>query len=59
MHDESTIFHALSDATRRAIIERLAQRPQPVARLAEPFAISAPAISTVTGRLGLPIWLPC
>lgn len=36
---------ALSDATRRAILTRLAQGEATVNELAEPFAISQPAIS--------------
>ena len=38
-------FSALSDATRRAILARLAQGEATVSELAEPFAISQPAIS--------------
>ena len=38
-------FHALSDATRRAILARLARGDATVNELAEPFAISLPAIS--------------
>ncbi|NQV72814.1 winged helix-turn-helix transcriptional regulator [bacterium] len=38
-------FGALSDATRRAILLRLAEGPASVGSLAEPFAISRPAIS--------------
>jgi DNA-binding transcriptional ArsR family regulator len=41
----SATFAALSDPTRRAILARLAQGPATVGELAEPFAISAPAIS--------------
>ncbi|MBB5832661.1 ArsR/SmtB family transcription factor [Brachybacterium aquaticum] len=41
----SRVFHALADPTRRAIIERLAEGPVPAGQLAEPFAISRPAIS--------------
>jgi DNA-binding transcriptional ArsR family regulator len=41
----SLVFHALADPTRRAIIERLAQGPARVGDLADPFAISRPAIS--------------
>lgn len=39
------IFSALSDPTRRAIIARLAQGEASVGELAEPFAMSPPAIS--------------
>jgi DNA-binding transcriptional ArsR family regulator len=38
-------FLALADPTRRAILARLAQGDASVAELAEPFAISQPAIS--------------
>ncbi len=42
----STIFDALSDPTRLAIVERLlADGEQPAGALAEPFAVSKPAIS--------------
>jgi len=41
----STTFAALSDPTRRAILARLAEGPATVGELAEPFTISAPAIS--------------
>lgn len=40
-----TAFFALSDATRRAILARLAQGEATVMELAEPFAMSQPAIS--------------
>jgi DNA-binding transcriptional ArsR family regulator len=36
---------ALGDATRRAILDRLFENPQPVGKLAEDFPISRPAIS--------------
>jgi DNA-binding transcriptional ArsR family regulator len=38
-------FAALADPTRRAILARLAQGEASVAELAEPFAMSQPAIS--------------
>lgn len=41
----STTFAALSDPTRRAILARLAEGPATVGELAEPFTISAPAVS--------------
>jgi len=41
----STIFAALADPTRRAILERLAEGEATVNELAEPFDISLPAIS--------------
>ena len=40
----NTTFAALADPTRRAIIARLASGEASVAELAEPFAISQPAI---------------
>lgn len=43
--DTSAIFQALADPTRRTMIERLSSGPMPVSRLAEPFPISAPAVS--------------
>jgi DNA-binding transcriptional ArsR family regulator len=49
-------FAALADPTRRAIIARLASGEASVAELAEPFAISQPAISKhlkVLERAGL------
>ncbi len=39
------IFDALADATRRAILVRLAQGEATVGVLSRPFAVSAPAIS--------------
>ncbi|MDD9904247.1 MAG: metalloregulator ArsR/SmtB family transcription factor [Rhodospirillaceae bacterium] len=41
----SAAFGALADPTRRAILERLSDGETAVGDLAEPFAISAPAIS--------------
>ncbi len=41
----SLTFAALADPTRRAMLERLGQGPATVKELAEPFAISLPAIS--------------
>jgi DNA-binding transcriptional ArsR family regulator len=41
----SAAFSALADPTRRAILARLAQGHTHVGDLAQPFAISAPAIS--------------
>ena len=41
----STIFAALADPTRRAILGRLADGDATVTELAEPFSISLPAIS--------------
>ena len=50
------VFFALSDPTRRAIVDRLAQGPSTIGELAEPFSISAPAITKhvkVLERAGL------
>ena len=41
----TTIFLALADPTRRAILERLAQGEASGTELARPFSISVPAIS--------------
>lgn len=41
----SIVFSALADPTRRAILARLAAGETTVKELAEPFAMSAPAIS--------------
>jgi DNA-binding transcriptional ArsR family regulator len=38
------IFHALGDATRRAMMERLGQGPMSVSLLAEPFEMSLAAV---------------
>ena len=39
------VFHALGDRTRRAVLARLAQTPAMITELAEPFAMSLPAVS--------------
>ena len=41
----SAVFAALADPTRRAILTRLSTGDASVAELAEPFAISQPAVS--------------
>lgn len=54
MLDEA--FSALSDPTRRAIVERLARGPRRVTELAEPFEMSLAAVSKhiqVLERAGL------
>jgi DNA-binding transcriptional ArsR family regulator len=38
-------FTALADPTRRAIFERLAERPSPVRELADELPVSRPAVS--------------
>jgi DNA-binding transcriptional ArsR family regulator len=64
----SATFAALADPTRRAILERLAEGETTVKELAEPFAMSLPAISKhlkVLQRAGLieqgrqAQWRPC
>jgi len=55
-HRLDTTFAALADPTRRAILARLASGEASVAELAEPFAMSQPAISKhlkVLERAGL------
>jgi DNA-binding transcriptional ArsR family regulator len=50
------LFRALGDRTRRKLIARLAEQPATVSELAEPFAMSLPAISRhlrVLERAGL------
>jgi len=52
----SLVFQALADPTRRAILSRLHAGPTTVGELAEPFAMSRPAISQhlkVLERAGL------
>lgn len=52
----SLIFAALADPTRRNILTKLSQGPATVSEIAEPFEISAPAISQhlkVLERAGL------
>ncbi len=64
----SATFSALADPTRRAILARLASGEASVSELAEPFAISMPAVSKhlkVLERAGLIArgrdaqWRPC
>lgn len=42
--DVDRVFHALGDATRRAIVDMLSERPQTVSRLAEPLGITLTAV---------------
>jgi len=42
--DLSSLFHALADPTRRAILTRLAQGPAPVSELAEPSGLRLPTV---------------
>jgi DNA-binding transcriptional ArsR family regulator len=39
------VFHALSDPSRRAMVERLSRGPASVSQLAEPFAMSLAAVA--------------
>jgi DNA-binding transcriptional ArsR family regulator len=64
----SATFSALADPTRRAILARLALGERSVTELAEPFAMSMPAVSKhlkVLERAGLIVrgreaqWRPC
>lgn len=64
----STTFAALADPTRRAILARLTEGEATVTELADPFAISLPAVSRhlkVLERAGLITrsreaqWRPC
>ena len=64
----SLTFAALADPTRRAILARLSQGESSVKELAEPFAVSLPAVSKhlkVLERAGLITrgkeaqWRPC
>jgi DNA-binding transcriptional ArsR family regulator len=43
--DVDRLFHALGDPTRRAILDRLVERPLSVSRLAEPLAITLTAVA--------------
>jgi DNA-binding transcriptional ArsR family regulator len=38
------VLHALADPTRRALVERLSERPYSVSQLAEPLAITLTAV---------------
>lgn len=42
--DLDAVFHALADATRRAMVERLVRGPASVSQLAEPFDSALPTI---------------
>ena len=50
-HDLDTIFAALSDPTRRAILQALADGESAVSKLAEPFNMSLPAVHKHLGIL--------
>jgi DNA-binding transcriptional ArsR family regulator len=47
----STVFHAVADPTRRAILDRLRAGGLPVAELASGFRMSRPAVSKHLGVL--------
>ncbi len=64
----SMTFAALADPTRRAILARLISSDVPVSKLAEPFAMTLPAVTKhldVLERAGLIVrgreaqWRPC
>jgi DNA-binding transcriptional ArsR family regulator len=42
--DADVVFHALSDATRRHIVEQLGEGPATVSQLAAPLPMSLPAV---------------
>jgi DNA-binding transcriptional ArsR family regulator len=44
-------FHALADGSRRAMVERLVRGPASVSELAQPFAMSLPAVVQHLGVL--------
>lgn len=46
-----TLFNALSDPTRRAVVERLATGPAPVKQLAEPHDMALPSFMKHIDRL--------
>lgn len=50
-YDMDRVFGALSDSTRRAILERLLEGEASVAELAAPFAITTRAVSKHLGVL--------
>jgi DNA-binding transcriptional ArsR family regulator len=51
----SSIFYALADPTRRAVVQRLGRGPATVSELAEPFGIALPSfmkhVSRKSGRV--------
>ena len=44
-HDLDAVFHALADATRRAMLHQLSSGAKNISELAEPFDMSFPAVS--------------
>jgi DNA-binding transcriptional ArsR family regulator len=56
LHAHSDVFQAIANPARRAILDRLRDGEQPVLALAEPFAMTLPAVSQqlrVLRRAGL------
>jgi DNA-binding transcriptional ArsR family regulator len=56
LHAHSDVFQAIANPARRAILDRLRRGEQPVLALAEPFAMTLPAVSQqlrVLRRAGL------
>ena len=49
--DLNRVFHALGDPTRRAILDRLAEREATVSQLSRPFPLSFAAVSKHLGVL--------
>jgi DNA-binding transcriptional ArsR family regulator len=47
----NSVFHALADPTRRAVIERLGHGPATVSELAEPFGMALPSFMKHVGVL--------
>jgi DNA-binding transcriptional ArsR family regulator len=47
----TTVFQALTDPTRRAVIERLTRGPAAMSELARPFAMALPSFSQHLGVL--------
>jgi DNA-binding transcriptional ArsR family regulator len=43
--DADRLFHALGDSTRRAILDRLSERPHSVSQLAAPLGITITAVA--------------
>ena len=46
-----TVFHALADPTRRAVVQRLVEGPAPVKELAAPFEMALPSFMKHIGVL--------
>jgi hypothetical protein len=49
----TSIFHALADPTRRALVEALGTKERTVGELADPLSISLPAVSKHIDHEGL------